>query len=49
MLVSGDGEVTVSNDGATILKEMEVEHQIGKLLVELSRSQVCTLLNIIFL
>ena len=39
MLVSGDGDVTVSNDGATILKEMEVEHQIGKLLVELSKSQ----------
>lgn len=39
MLVSSDGEVTVSNDGATILKEMEVEHQIGKLLVELSKSQ----------
>ena len=40
MLVSGDGDVTVSNDGATILKQMEIEHQIGKLLVELSKSQV---------
>ena len=39
MLVSSDGEVTVSNDGATILKEMEIEHQIGRLLVELSQSQ----------
>jgi len=39
MLVSGDGEVTVSNDGATILKEMEIDHQIGRLLVELSKSQ----------
>eukprot|EP00455_Lapot_gusevi_P030690 TRINITY_DN3304_c0_g1_i2.p1 TRINITY_DN3304_c0_g1~~TRINITY_DN3304_c0_g1_i2.p1 ORF type:complete len:542 (-),score=200.51 TRINITY_DN3304_c0_g1_i2:64-1689(-) len=39
MLVSPDGEVTVSNDGATILKEMDVDHQIGKLLVELSKSQ----------
>ncbi|XP_018321490.1 T-complex protein 1 subunit epsilon [Agrilus planipennis] len=39
MLVSPDGEVTVTNDGATILKQMDVEHQIGKLLVQLSQSQ----------
>lgn len=39
MLVSPDGEVTVTNDGATILEKMDVEHQIGKLLVELSKSQ----------
>ena len=39
MLVSADQDVTVSNDGATILEKMEVEHQIGKLLVELSQSQ----------
>ena len=39
MLVSADQDVTVSNDGATILEKMEVDHQIGKLLVELSQSQ----------
>ena len=39
MLVSPDGEVTVTNDGATILKNMEVDHEIGKLLVQLSQSQ----------
>lgn len=39
MLVSPDADVTVTNDGATILEKMDVEHQIGKLLVELSRSQ----------
>eukprot|EP01126_Amoeba_proteus_P048946 TRINITY_DN5687_c0_g1_i1.p1 TRINITY_DN5687_c0_g1~~TRINITY_DN5687_c0_g1_i1.p1 ORF type:complete len:537 (-),score=130.66 TRINITY_DN5687_c0_g1_i1:251-1861(-) len=39
MLVSQDGEVTVTNDGATILEKMELEDQIAKLLVELSRSQ----------
>lgn len=39
MLVSGDQEITVTNDGATILQKMEVQHQIGKLLVELSQSQ----------
>ncbi len=39
MLVSPDGEVTISNDGATILAKMRVEHQIAKLIVELSASQ----------
>ena len=39
MMVSGDGDVTVTNDGATILDQMDVEHQIGKLLVQLSKSQ----------
>jgi T-complex protein 1 subunit epsilon len=39
MLQSPDGELTISNDGATILEQMEVENQIGKLLVDLSRSQ----------
>lgn len=39
ILVSPDGEVTVTNDGATILNQMEVEHHIAKLLVELSKSQ----------
>jgi len=32
--------VTVTNDGATILEKMDVNHQIAKLLVELSKSQV---------
>lgn len=39
ILVSGDGEVCVSNDGATILERMEVQNEIAKLLVELSKSQ----------
>lgn len=39
MLVSSDGEVTVTNDGATIMQQMDVENQIAKLLVQLSRSQ----------
>eukprot|EP00461_Guttulinopsis_vulgaris_P004783 UN04785 len=39
MLVSPDGDVTVTNDGATILEKMDVDHQIAKLLVELSQSQ----------
>ena len=28
MMVSPDGDVTVTNDGATILKQMDVEHQV---------------------
>uniref|UniRef100_A0A182NU32 T-complex protein 1 subunit epsilon n=1 Tax=Anopheles dirus TaxID=7168 RepID=A0A182NU32_9DIPT len=39
MMVSGDGDVTVTNDGATIMKEMDVDHEIGKLMVQLSQSQ----------
>jgi len=39
MLQSPDGDVTITNDGATILEQMMVENQIGKLLVELSKSQ----------
>ncbi|XP_023237785.1 T-complex protein 1 subunit epsilon-like [Centruroides sculpturatus] len=39
MMVSCDGDVTVTNDGATILKMMDVEHQIAKLMVQLSQSQ----------
>lgn len=39
MMVSGDGDVMVTNDGATIMKEMDVDHEIGKLLVQLSQSQ----------
>jgi len=39
LLVSPDGDVTITNDGATILQQMDVEHQIAKLLVQLSHSQ----------
>lgn len=39
MLISPDGDVTITNDGATILGEMHVDNQVAKLLVELSKSQ----------
>ncbi|OWF40594.1 T-complex protein 1 subunit epsilon-like [Mizuhopecten yessoensis] len=39
MMVGPDGDVTITNDGATILKQMDVEHQIAKLMVQLSQSQ----------
>lgn len=35
----GDGEVLISNDGATILSKMKVLHPAAKMLVEMSRSQ----------
>ena len=39
MLVSPDGDVTITNDGATILQQLQVDHQVAKLMVELSQSQ----------
>ncbi|CAL1526073.1 unnamed protein product [Lymnaea stagnalis] len=39
MMVGPDGDVTVTNDGATILDLMDVDHQIAKLMVQLSKSQ----------
>lgn len=39
MLVDDIGEVTISNDGATILKQLEVEHPAAKVLVELANLQ----------
>jgi len=39
LMVSADGDITITNDGATILKMMDVDHQIAKLMVQLSQSQ----------
>ena len=39
LLVSPDGDVTITNDGATIMTQMEIHHQVAKLMVELSSSQ----------
>ena len=39
MMQSPDGDITITNDGATILEKMQVEHQIAKLMVNLSKSQ----------
>ena len=39
MIQKGDGEVLITNDGATILSTMEVGHPTAKMLVELSKSQ----------
>lgn len=39
IMVSPDGDLTITNDGATILKCMDVDHEIAKLMVQLSQSQ----------
>lgn len=39
MLVDRAGEITITNDGVTILEEMEVEHPIAKILVEVAKTQ----------
>ncbi|MHA2045071.1 MAG: thermosome subunit beta [Candidatus Thorarchaeota archaeon] len=39
MLVDGLGDVTITNDGASILKEIDVQHPAAKMLVEVAKSQ----------
>lgn len=39
MLVSSGGDVTVTNDGATILQEMDIEHPAARMMVEVARAQ----------
>jgi len=38
MLVDSLGDVVITNDGATILKEMEIEHPAAKMMVEVSKT-----------
>jgi thermosome len=39
MLVDSFGDVTITNDGATILKEIDVQHPAAKILVEVAKTQ----------
>ena len=39
MLVDGFGDVTISNDGATILDEMDAQHPAAKTMVEVAKTQ----------
>lgn len=39
MMVDDLGNVTISNDGATILTEMKMEHPAGKMMVEVAKTQ----------
>ncbi len=39
MLVSDDGDVVITNDGATILNSMDIEHPAAQMIVEVSQTQ----------
>src|SRR3989339_115030 len=39
MLVDSTGNITVTNDGVTILEEMEIEHPAAKMIVEIAKTQ----------
>ena len=39
MLVDDIGDVTITNDGATILKQLEIKHPAARVLVELAQLQ----------
>jgi thermosome len=39
MLVDSLGDITITNDGVTILKEMDVEHPAAKMMVEIAKTQ----------
>ena len=38
MLVDSLGDVTITNDGATILKEIDIQHPAAKMMVEISKT-----------
>src|SRR3989344_2986513 len=39
MIVDDLGDITISNDGATILGEMSIDHPAGKMMVEVAKTQ----------
>jgi len=39
LLVDSTGDVTITNDGVTILKEMEVQHPAAKMIIEAAKTQ----------
>jgi thermosome len=39
MLVDGMGDITITNDGATILDEIDVQHPAAKMMVEIAKTQ----------
>ena len=38
MIVDANGDVTVTNDGVTILREMQIEHPAAKMVVEIAKT-----------
>ncbi|HDP96221.1 MAG TPA: thermosome subunit, partial [Euryarchaeota archaeon] len=39
MLVDGMGDIVITNDGVTILKELDIEHPAAKMVVEIAKTQ----------
>jgi thermosome len=39
MLVESFGDITITNDGAIILKEMDIQHPVAKMMVEVAKAQ----------
>jgi archaeal chaperonin len=39
MLIDASGDATITNDGATILREMDIEHPVAKMIVEVAKAQ----------
>ncbi|MFW6449810.1 MAG: thermosome subunit alpha [Nanoarchaeota archaeon] len=39
MLVAGDNDITITNDGVTILREMSIQHPSAKMIVEIAKTQ----------
>ncbi len=39
MLINPTGDIMITNDGATILKEMDIEHPAAKMIVEVAKTQ----------
>src|SRR4030043_86989 len=39
MLVDSVGDITITNDGVTILEQMEMEHPAAKMMVEIAKTQ----------
>ncbi len=39
MLIDNLGDITITNDGATVLKDMDIEHPAAKMMVEISKTQ----------
>ena len=39
MLIDGMGDILITNDGATILQQMDIEHPAAKMMVEIAKTQ----------
>jgi len=48
LLVDGHGKATISNDGATIMKLLDIVHPAAKTLVDIAKSQDAEVNNVFF-